>query len=407
MTTLHRVAASWIATIHSGPILSSAWKLKNDTVPHLQSEVQVFYSSSLVWSLRVPQIFDRKTEGMGRRKWDQTERAHQSNLLKSLEGVSYFVWISVHSAQSNRGPLPNMRYCNPFVLSGRCAVVIWNFAGLLLSFTDDCRMASCCLRMWCTGVDLWRGGDDLWRDGKLVWLVEMCVGSIELYVCDWDGRPYDLHECSCSVYQSWLFSLHLYTVLIAVRMCMKRHTLVVCDCLSVKRAIWYEEKPHQCLIRPLYVWSCKQSYAQTREELRIPYSFLSFTVTGWLVIGWASVIHNLLFQVQSVQKPVPSSFYDLRAGNNGDVTVMFVVLIHVRKTFAILLWTFANGFKLDIDTTSVQMSMYLLMADYCNCHTPLDSAQAFEGHSHLFVSTWPWFASPFTGRGSDASSMMG
>ena len=55
------------------------------------------------------------------------------------------------------------------------------------------------------------------------------------------------------------------------------------------------------------------------------------------MIGWASVIHNLLFQVQSVQKPVPSSFYDLRAGNNGDVTVMFVVLIHVRKTFAILL----------------------------------------------------------------------
>ena len=57
-----------------------------------------------------------------------------------------------------------------------------------------------------------------------------------------------------------------------------------------------------------------------------------------LARDWLGKCHSQLVVSSAIcAKPVPSSFYDLRAGNNGDVTVMFVVLIHVRKTFAIRL----------------------------------------------------------------------
>ena len=59
------------------------------------------------------------------------------------------------------------------------------------------------------------------------------------------------------------------------------------------------------------------------------------------MIGWASVIHDLFQDVSNTisAEPVPSSFYDLRAGKKGDVTVMFVVLNQGRKTISILAMT--------------------------------------------------------------------
>ena len=60
------------------------------------------------------------------------------------------------------------------------------------------------------------------------------------------------------------------------------------------------------------------------------------------MIGWASVIHNLLFQVQSVQNQCPVASTTWGQGIMVDVMVMFVVLIHVWKTIGIWLWPFSD-----------------------------------------------------------------
>ena len=56
----------------------------------------------------------------------------------------------------------------------------------------------------------------------------------------------------------------------------------------------------------------------------------------WLAHDWLGKCHSQL---------VSKRFNDLRAGNKGDVTLMFVVRIHGRKTVSMLAMTLSCGFR--------------------------------------------------------------
>ena len=90
-----------------------------------------------------------------------------------------------------------------------------------------------------------------------------------------------------------------------------------------------------------------------------------------LAHDWLGNCHSQLVVPRTIcEKPVPVAFATWGQGIMVMSCLMFVVLIHVRKTFAMRLWTFAYAFRHDMCAEC--------QCDYCGMRH-LILPQAFEG----------------------------
>ena len=263
----------------------------------------------------------------------------EKNGIKQSTSFKSFGWdLPPSSTQQgdmkvNRDPLLNMWYCNHaihFFLSGRCAIVF----GSLLDFYCLSPMPGEWLLaiwwMWCTGhrrrpLKRWGRSLKRWEVDLTLWNVFWQHWNMFLrfrqqaswYLRVFHGVP--VHDTN----HGWLVYIHTWwSVLIAVRMGIKWHTIVVWYCLNGKQQFGKRNHINAWFDIRMFEVGSNQMYLVTYWiiELRTAYSVLSFT--GWLMIGWASVIHNLLFQVQSVQNQCPVASTTWGQGIMVDVMVM-------------------------------------------------------------------------------------
>ena len=224
----------------------------------------------------------------------------------------------------------------------------------------------------------------------------MCFGSIGIcfFVIEtaglmiFTGVPW----CSCSSYQSWLVSIHLYMV-ISVNRSQDGHKMAhnccifVCYCLSGKMTIWYEEKPHQCWIRQV-----ASNHMHRREKSQ-----------GQPIPSWASQASSWLagqmsfktccfktFQVQSLQNQCPLASTTWGQGIKATLWWCLSFWSMEERLLPYWLWPFSCGFRHMCADVGVTGMRHLILP------------QAFEEHGHLWVvarwpTAWPWFASPFKG----------
>ena len=144
----------------------------------------------------------------------------QSTSRKSfafLGNVLYFVGISLHPAQS--------KYCNPFIFSGRLVVVF----GILL---DIFAFHRCLATASCYFKDVVHRSRPRILMGSWCDSLKCVLAALKYMFVIERGRPHHIHVCSCFLYQSWLVSIHLYTV-ISVDHSKDGHNVAQNCCMSL------------------------------------------------------------------------------------------------------------------------------------------------------------------------------